>query len=202
MSRQAVSSRSGVAGRDRDHRPVGQVIEQARRGLEEQRQVVLDARRGEAFADVAVQRHPRQVALESRAEAATEVLDRVGGEAELAGRQQVEPVQAGTGALRIRIEAADAVDLSVEQVDAQRRLAAHRKDVEQRAADRELSRGCHLGHARVARRGQAQPELFEVEDLADGQCKCVSVDEAARWKPLQGGRQVGQDQAGLHAGQA
>ena len=145
--------------------PVGQVVEQARGRLEEQRQVVLDAGRREALADVAVQRHARQVALEARAEAAAEVADRVRREAELARRQQLEALEPLARALRVGVEAADAVDLPVEQVDAQRRLAAHREHVEQRAADRELAGRRHLRHARVAGRGQAQPERLEVERL-------------------------------------
>ena len=55
-----------------------QVVEQRGGTVEEQRQVVLDASRGETLADVAIERHARQVALEARAETAPEVLDRVG----------------------------------------------------------------------------------------------------------------------------
>ena len=82
-----------VVGRQ-DHRGARrQVVEQRGGLLEEQRQVVLDAGRREALADVAIERHARQVALEARAEAAAEILDRLGRQAELAGRQQVEPWQ-------------------------------------------------------------------------------------------------------------
>ncbi len=62
-----------------DHRGARRQVVEQRGGLvEEQRQVVLDAGRGETLADVAIERHARQVALEARAEASPEVLDRLG----------------------------------------------------------------------------------------------------------------------------
>ena len=60
-------------------------------------------------------RHAREVALEARAEAAPEVLDRVGRQAELARRQQLDPLEPAGRALRLGVETADAVDLAVER---------------------------------------------------------------------------------------
>ena len=190
-----------VLGRQ-DHRGARwQVIEQRGGLLEEQRQVVLDAGRGETLADVAIERHARQVALEARAEAPPEVLDRLGRQAELAGRQQVEPRQLFERALRFGVEAADAVDDVVEQVDPQRRFAAHRKHVEQRATDGEVAGFAHLRHARVAGAGEAQAELLEVQRLAGLEAERVAVDERARRQALQHGLQVDDHDAAL-AGRA
>ena len=191
-----------VVRRERDHRAVGEVVEEARGRLEEQRQVVLDSRRRESLAHVAVQRHAREVALEARAVAAAEVADRFRREAEFARREQLEPREAVARALGVRVEAADAVHLPVEQVDAQWRLAAHRKNVEERAADGELAGGRDLRHAGVAGRRQARAKCLEVELGAHLQHEGVAVHEAARRQPLQRGRQVGDDDAGREAGQA
>ena len=197
-----VLQRRVVVGRQQHRRARRQVVEQRGRVLEEERQVVLDACRREAFADVAVERHARQVALETRAEATPEVLDRLGRQAELARGQQVEPRQLLERALRLGVEAADAVDDVVEQVDAQRRVAAHREHVEQRAADREVARFGHLRHARVARAREPQPELLEVERLAGLQAERMAVDERAWRQALQRGRQVDDDDAAFERGQS
>ena len=60
----------------RDDRAGGQVVGERGRRVEEQRQVVLDAARRDAVADVLVQRRLRRVALEGLAEAAAEARAR------------------------------------------------------------------------------------------------------------------------------
>src|SRR6187402_3601524 len=142
--------------RQHQHGVVGQIVEERRGGLKEERQVVLDACGGETVADIAVYRHPREISLEARAETAPEIADRVGRKTELARRQQLDPVEPTGGALRLRVETANTVDPPVVQVDAQRRIAAHRENIEQRAADRELSRCTNLWDAGVA--GGRQPQ--------------------------------------------
>ena len=122
-------------------------------------------------------------------------------ERKLAGWQQFEALELVAGALRLRVEAAHAVDLPVEEVDAQRQVAAHRENVEQRAADRELAGFADLRHARVAGRRQSQAECLEVEFLADAQRERVGVDERPRRKALQRRRQVGDDDAVLESWQ-
>ncbi len=186
-----------VIGREQHRRVSGQVIEQRCGPFEEQRQVVLDARRCEAFADVAVQRHARQVALEARAEAPAEILDCFRCKREFARRQQVQPLEPGRRPLRLGVEAADAVDDVVEEVDAQRCVGPHREDVEQRAANREVARLAHLRHARVTRTGEAQPELLEVEGFVDLEAQRVAVDERARRQSLQRRGQVHEHDAAL-----
>ncbi len=156
-----------VFSRQRDDRAGGQVVEQARRLVEEQWQVVLDAGRGQTFAHVAVERHACQVAFEARPEAASESTHRFRPKTELAGREQVDARQVLTGALCLGVEAAHALHPQVHQVDAQRNLAAHREHVEQRAADGEFTWSADLGHACISGRSEPQPERGEVEFLAD-----------------------------------
>ena len=71
-----------------DHRITRQVIEQRRRGVEEQRLVELHARRCQAFAHAAIDGGLGRVALEARAPAAAELAHGVGIERHLACRQQ------------------------------------------------------------------------------------------------------------------
>ena len=193
--------RGVVVGGHGNDSAAGQVVEQARRRVEIERQVILDAGRGEAVAYVAIDRHACQVALEARPEATAEIADRVCARRELAGRQQFEALELVAGALRLRVEAAHAVDLPVEEVDAQRQVAAHRENVEQRATDREFAGFADLRHARVAGRRQSQAECLEVEFLADAQRERVGVDECPRRKALQRRRQVGDDDAVLESRQ-
>ena len=72
----------------RDQRICRQVVEQCGAGVEEQRQVVLDAWRRRTFRDVLIDRHPRQIAREAIAEAALECLDAFGRQREFARGQQ------------------------------------------------------------------------------------------------------------------
>src|SRR5207245_2645699 len=68
----------------------------------------------------------------------------------LASEEQPHPRQRIEGALGLRVEAPDGLDLVVEQVDAQRSSAAHGKDVEERPAHRELPGTHDLADTRVA----------------------------------------------------
>ena len=61
----------------------------------------------------------------------------------LPGRQDAHAVGLGDGPLGVGVEQPQAVDLVVEEVDANRVGAAHREDIDERTADRELA---PLGH--------------------------------------------------------
>ena len=88
--------------------------------LEEQRQVVLDAGRREAVADVPIDGAAARVALEALAIALAKRLDRVGIERELARGQQrdaLEPLaERCVSGSKVRMR----LDLVVEEVDAKR----------------------------------------------------------------------------------
>jgi hypothetical protein len=71
-----------------DHHVLGQVVAERGGGIEEQRQIELDARWGHALADAAVDALARHIALEARAIAAPEATHRLGIERDLARRQQ------------------------------------------------------------------------------------------------------------------
>ena len=71
------SQRAGERRVVHDHRIARQVVEQRRGRLEEQRQVELDPRRREPLAHAAVDAGCGRLALEARAEAAAEILDRL-----------------------------------------------------------------------------------------------------------------------------
>src|SRR5690606_27615556 len=71
---------------------IGQIVEQRRGFLEEQRQVVLDARRGDAGAQVLVDGAAAEVDVEAFAEAAAKVRDRLLVQGELAAGQQADGV--------------------------------------------------------------------------------------------------------------
>ena len=109
------------------------------------------------------------------------------------------PVELSVRALRLRVEAADAVDLVVEQVDAQRRFAAHREDVEQRAADREIARLVPPGDAGVAGAVSRSRNVLEIELLADARIKRVRIDKGARRQALQRRGQIHDHDAALRA---
>ena len=112
--------RAGELGGVGDHRIGRQVVEQRRGLVVEQRQVELDARRRDAVADAAIERAARRVAVEARAPATAERAHRVAVERDFARRQQSNALQRVPGALGLRIEAPDRLDLVVEKVDPQR----------------------------------------------------------------------------------
>ena len=144
-----------------------QILEQMRGAVEEQRQEELQAARRLSGAHVAVHRLLGQVAREAQAVAAAKFPHRVGIERCFPGGQQRNALQLVARALAVGVEVPDAVDVAVQQVDAVRRVRAHREHVEQGAADRKFAMGDHLGHRGVA--GQRQPgtQGIEIQGFAD-----------------------------------
>ena len=110
------------------HRAVDrQVVEHRRRLVKEQRQVVLDAGRGNAGPHVLVDAAACRVALQQFAPVLAEAGTRRIVHRKLAPRQQAHLRHGIEAALRVRIEGADAVDFVVEQVDAIRSRRTHRE---------------------------------------------------------------------------
>jgi hypothetical protein len=91
-----------------------EVVEQGGRLIEEQRQVVLDAGRGQSLADIAIDYALLRITLKLIAIGLTELLDRLLGERELACRQQADLLDLLLRALAVHIEGADALHLIVE----------------------------------------------------------------------------------------
>ncbi len=164
-----------------------QVVEEGRGFLEEQRQVVLDSRGCQTAGEVLVDRAAPVVDVEALAEAAAEAGDRFLVQGEFACRQQADRLDLVDGALGLRVEGAQGLDLVVEQVDTEGQLAAHREQVDQRAADGELAVLVDRVDAAVAGAFQAQAHPLDVEFLADVEDQAAAEQEAGRRQAVQGG---------------
>ena len=181
---------------------VAEIIEQGCRVREEQRQVVLDPGRGTALLQVLVQRTAARIDVEALAQQVAEgarcgVIQR-----ELARRKQAHGVDLVQGTLRFRIEAADRIDLLVQEFDPVRLGRAHRIHVEQRAAHREIARVEHLRHVAVA--GGFESALFgvQIESLSRFHHQGLARNETRRGKALHQGRDRHHQQAAARRGQA
>ncbi|VTQ27241.1 Uncharacterised protein [Pseudomonas aeruginosa] len=164
-----------------------QVVEEGRGFLEEQRQVVLDSRGCQTAGEVLVDRAAPVVDVEALAEAAAEAGDRFLVQGEFACRQQADRLDLVDGALGLRVEGAQGLDLVVEQVDTEGQLAAHREQVDQRAADGELAVLVDRVDAAVAGAFQAQAHPLDVEFLADVEDQAAAEQKAGRRQAVQGG---------------
>ncbi|MNU90270.1 hypothetical protein D3C71_801310 [compost metagenome] len=165
----------------------GQVVGQRGGLVEEQRQEILDARGQHAGFQILIERAAARVHIKPFAQRGQHL-----GQAGLVHRhfaagQHLHCRDLVQRALRFGIERADGVDVLVQQFDAQRRIGAHRVDVEQAAAHGEITRVQHLRHIAVA--GAFQPTLFRihVQALADLQVEAATDDETQRCQPLQQG---------------
>ncbi len=165
-----------------------QVVEERAGAVEEERQVVLDSRRGDAVRDVLVDRRLRRIALERLAEPGAEAAPRRVVERELARRQQAHLVHLVDRALGVDVERAERLDLVVDEVDAVGERAAHRKEIDQAAADAVLAGRDDLGHVAVAggRELGAQAHPVEAGALLDEER--VAGEVRRRRDALQGGR--------------
>jgi len=175
-----------------DHQVFGQVIREARRLLEEQRQVELDSRWRQPFADAAVHAHACHIAAEAQAEAAAEFAHGLRIQRQFARRQQAERVERLERALAVGIEAAERVDAIIEQVDAHWRVDPHRPDIEQRAAQRELARAADLADAGVTGFDEAAAERFDRQRGAALEREAARADVVERREPREqavGGQQ-------------
>jgi hypothetical protein len=182
------------------HRRLGGQVVQQRRGLvEEQRQVVLDAGGGDAVGDVLVDRRARRVALEGLAEAAAKARAPLVVERELARRQQTDLLGGIHRALGVGVEGLDALDLVVEEVDTEGQRRTHREQVHQPAAHRELARAHHLGDVRIACERHLRLELLDVELLALFEEKGVRGKKTRRRHAVQRGGGGHQHDVGLAA---
>ena len=143
-----------------------QVVGERRRRLEEQRQVVFDAPGGDAVAHVAVERRLRGIALEHLAIAAAEARAPGFVQRELARRKQPDVGNRVERALRVDVEGLDALDVVAEEIEPIGERAAHRKQVDEAAADRELARRDDLRDVLIAGERELGPERVDVEGRA------------------------------------
>jgi hypothetical protein len=164
-----------------------QVVEHRGRFLEEQRQVILDARGGHAQADVLVDAALGGVALEQLAPAAAKQRTGALVERKLAAGQQAHLGHRIQAALGVGVEGADGVDLVVEEVDAERLQRSHRKQVDEATADRVLAGSDDLRDVVVAGLRKLCPESGLVQSLPDLEVEGVAGQERRRRQPVQRG---------------
>ncbi len=192
----------GSQGRLGDHRQsVGiEVVEQAdRRRIEEQRQVILDPAGRDTGLEVEVDRTAPRIDRELLAQSfAGSQQGRFVGR-ELTGRQHRDDRPGAFRALAFGIEAADRLDAVVEQFDPVGRIRAHRKHVEQGAADGEVTGVADLLHQAIAGTVQSAPLLAQIQAIADLPVEGLAGDEGDRWQPLHQGRDR-HDQDAVSAG--
>ena len=163
----------------------GQVVEERRGRLEEERQVALHARGRDAVGDVLVGAPLRGVALEALAEIGAEPGAPLLVQGELARRQQAHLRDRIDGALGIDVEGADRLDLLAQEVQAVGHGAAGREEVHEPAADAELARHHHLLHGRVARERELRLQGLEVEPRLLAQEEGARGEVAARRQALE-----------------
>jgi hypothetical protein len=144
----------------------GQVVRDDRGAVEEERQEVLDAGGGHALRDVLVDRAARGIALELLAEVFPELRLPVLVERKLARRQEAHLVDLVDRALGVGVEAADALDQVVVELDPVGQRAAGRKDIDEAAANAVLARRHDLRDVRVARGDELRPQLRRRQLLA------------------------------------
>ncbi len=179
-----------------------EVVEQGRGAGVEQRQVVLDAGRGQARLQVLHQRAAAGIDVEAVAQCVQRAPDRGLVQRDLAPGQQFDAFDAFKRALRFRVERTDRIDFVVEQLDPERHLGAHREHVEQAAAHREVAGVEHLRRVPVAGGFEAALLGVQVELLAEAEIEAVADHVGKRGDALhQGGDRHHHDPA-LQSGQA
>ena len=171
---------------DVHHDTVGrQILEQMRGALEEQRQEKLDAGRCNAGADIAVDCLFGKIPRKTQSIAAPELAHRVRIQGRLARWQQMNAVQLVERTLCVRIEAPDAVDVSIQQVDAVGHIRAHGKDIDERAADRELAMRHDLSDGGITGHDELCAQRLKVERFVEVYLERVGFDVTARCQALQ-----------------
>ena len=162
----------------------GEIIEQRRRFLEEQRQVIFDAGRRVTGLEILEQTAAPGIDVKAVAQRIQRALQRFAFQRHFAAGQQLHRRVFFQRTLRLRIECADGVDFVVEQFDAIRLVRTHRIDVEQTAAHREIAGVEHLRH--VAITGAFETTFFRVhvQPLADAHIETAADDVRQRCQPL------------------
>ena len=150
-----VLGRFAHTGQHGDAQLVAHVVEQRRGLVEEQRQVLLEPRRGNALDGVVVENALARVDVEQRLEALAEAGDGTARQRIFMRRQNLDRFDLVATTLGVRVEGAQGVDLVIEQVDAQRLLAAHGEQVDQCAAQGVFARLVDRLHRAVTGSRQA-----------------------------------------------
>ena len=187
-----------------DHRQaaVGQVVEQGGGAFEEQRQVVLDAGRGQPGLQILVQRTAPGIHIETLAQRGQHAGDAGLVHRHFAAGQHVHGLDLVQRTLAFRIERTDRIDVLVQQFHPQWLVGTHREHVEQAAAHGEVAGVHHLRHVAIAGTFQAALLGLQIQALADLQVEAATDHIAARGQLLQQGLHRHDHQAALQRGQA
>ncbi len=156
-----------------------------RGALEEQRQEEFDPAGRHAGADVAVHRLLRKIAAEAQSIAAPELAHRLGVQGGFARRQQLNALQFVERTLRLGIEAPNAVDVSIQQIDAVRSVRTHRENIDERTPNRELAMRHDLSDRGITGHRQLRAQRLEIERLVEMYFERVGLDVAAGRQSLQ-----------------
>nr|BFE90028.1 hypothetical protein GCM10020185_05640 [Pseudomonas brassicacearum subsp. brassicacearum] len=174
-----------MPGREKHLGVLGQVIEQGGGFFEKkQRQVVLDTGGRDPAAQVLEDRAAPEIHIEALAKARLEAGHGIFLQRELLGWQQADRLHFVDGPLVFRVEGAQGLDFVIEQVDAIRQFAAHREQVDQGAAYRELAMLVHRVDAAIATGLKARAHLLDIELLADVQHQAAAKQELGRCQAM------------------
>ena len=154
------------AGLPDDHGVGWQVVEERSQLFEEEGQVVLDAVRGDALADVLVDAASPHVDVERVVPVAPESCDGVAIQGKFLCGQQPNRVYLLDGALGVGVERPQAFHLVVEQVDTDGQIRSHGVDVHQRTAHGVLPVSAYRLCRVVPRRVEPAALRIQVEVLA------------------------------------
>ena len=169
------------------HRHARQVVKQRLKVIVEQRQPMLLAGIALAGADGLVQRVVTGGAAEQLDVAAAEQLLRLLPKRDLAHRQQGHLLHWLGCPLRLHLERLDRLQRIAEEVEAHRRRAAGREQVEDAAAHCELARFHDGAAALIAHQCQPLRQVTHVDALAGRDRLDRALEECARRHPLQCG---------------
>ena len=154
-----------------------QIIEQALQFIEEQRQVVFDARRGNPLRDIDIHRAGVRVDIERFPEFQAKALDAIIVERVFLSRKQPDLFNFLNRTLRFGVETANRLDLVIEKIDAKRDRAAHWEQVEDRSTRAELAVLLYLRDRAVTIVDQFFAQCGHVDTIARLQTQGALVNE-------------------------
>ncbi len=166
------------------HQRAAHIVERRFKTVVEQRQPVVHAGMMTAKADRLVQRIVGS-RTELRHVSCAEAADGVPVERHLAGRQQFDIGNLVGGELRLRIEAADRVERRAEEIEAVGFVRARRPEIDDAAAQREITRLAHGAAAHITVAGEKPHQPVVIHIVADAGMKLRFEYRGARRHALQ-----------------
>ena len=170
----------GDIGRGHHQGIVRKIVEESRRPVEKEWQVILDAAGKAPIADFLVDEADIRVMLDGRAVILAKRLDGCLVGRKFPAGQHADALDLLDCTLCLGVESPDRVDLVVEEIDAVGQVASHRVEIKQRAAYRELAMLQHLRDIAVTCLFERRTHLLEVERFAFTDQQAVSVNERRR----------------------